>query len=57
MLKLTILAAEEEQGEVKGQEDHNHPLVLDGDHLDECDDWDGIIRLHLNFKSVYDRSG
>ncbi len=46
---------EEEEEEVKGQGDHNHPLVLDGDQVDEWDGLDGIIRLHFNYKSMYDR--
>lgn len=40
-----ILVVEEE---VKGQGDHNHPYVLDGDHVDEFDGLAGIIRLYLN---------
>lgn len=48
-----ILVGEVE--EVKGQGDHNHPVVLDGDHVDKCDDLDGIIRLHLIYKLMHDR--
>ena len=55
MLKLMILVVEEGEEEVKGQGDHNHPLVLDGDHDDECDGLDGNIKLHLNHKSLSDR--
>lgn len=34
---------EKEEEEVKGEEYHNHPPVLDGGHVDEFDGFNGII--------------
>lgn len=48
-----VMMAEEVE-EVKGQRDHIHPLVLDCDQVDEFDGLDGIFKLHLNDKSIYD---
>lgn len=45
---------EEDEEEVRGQGERNHPLVLDGDHAGEFDGLSGIIRLNLNHESMYD---